>query len=138
MRNTNKRWFYLISVLLLAILIAACGGNNRPDSQVANRDSTSPDSGAIVNVEAEEFKFTLDSSQLNAGATTFVVKNNGSMRHDFAISGNGIKQRTEKIDPGETTELTVELEPGTYTYICTIPGHEELGMKGTFTVSSDS
>jgi uncharacterized cupredoxin-like copper-binding protein len=134
----NKRWFCLMTVLLLAIVIAACGGNNRPDSQVANRDSTSLNGGATINVAVEDFNFTLDSSQLNAGATTFVVKNNGSMRHDFAISGNGIKQRTEKIDPGETTELTVELEPGTYTYICTIPGHEELGMKGTFTVSSDS
>ena len=138
MGHVNKRWFYLISVLLLAVVIAACGGNNRPDSQVANRDSTSPDGGTTVNVVAEEFKFTLDSSQLDAGVNTFVVKNNGSMPHDFEISGNGIKQKTEKINPGQLTELTVELEPGTYTYICTIPGHEELGMKGTFTVSSDS
>lgn len=135
MRLTNKRWFYLISILLLAILITACGGNNQPGSQVANRDSISPNNGAMVNVVAEEFNFTLDSSQLSAGPTTFVIKNNGSMKHDFEISGNGIEQKTDKINPGETTELTVELEPGTYTYICTIPGHEELGMRGTFTVS---
>ncbi|HEX6384748.1 MAG TPA: plastocyanin/azurin family copper-binding protein [Anaerolineae bacterium] len=130
----NKRWFYLISVLLLATLIAACG-DNRPDSQVASSGGTSPDGNATVNVIAEEFKFALDSSRLNAGVTTFVIKNSGFMQHDFEISGNSIEQKTEEINPGESVEMTVELEPGTYTYRCTIPGHEQLGMRGTLTVS---
>jgi uncharacterized cupredoxin-like copper-binding protein len=66
-----------------------------------------------------------------------VVQNNGSTQHDFAIRGNGVEQKTPTIKPGEIARLTVDLEPGAYTYVCTIPGHEQLGMNGTFTVTSN-
>jgi uncharacterized cupredoxin-like copper-binding protein len=66
-----------------------------------------------------------------------VVQNNGSTQHDFAIRGNGVVKKTATIKPGETARLTVDVEPGNYTYICTIPGHEQLGMNGTFTVTSN-
>jgi uncharacterized cupredoxin-like copper-binding protein len=38
--------------------------------------------------------------------------------------------------PGQTTTLEfTPTAPGTYEYICTIPGHKEAGMKGTLTVT---
>ena len=58
------------------------------------------------------------------------------MNHDFAIRSNGVSEKTRRIKPGESATLTVELEPGTYTYICTTSGHEQLGMRGTITVTS--
>lgn len=44
---------------------------------------------------------------------------------------------TGLVGPGETKEVTFEApaEPGTYTFVCTFPGHFALGMKGTLTVS---
>jgi uncharacterized cupredoxin-like copper-binding protein len=56
------------------------------------------------------------------------------MQHDFAIQANGIEQKSAMLNSGQSTTLSVTLEPGTYTYRCTVPGHEILGMKGTFTV----
>jgi uncharacterized cupredoxin-like copper-binding protein len=38
------------------------------------------------------------------------------------------------IQPGQTTKLAVTLKKGSYPYLCTVPGHAEAGMKGTFTV----
>jgi uncharacterized cupredoxin-like copper-binding protein len=87
-----------------------------------------------VNVVAKEFAFTLDASQANAGTITFIVRNEGTMPHDFAIQGNGVDQKTQMIMPGQSASLTVDLQPGSYTYICTVPGHVILGMKGEFTV----
>ena len=37
--------------------------------------------------------------------------------------------------PGLSRELTVILEPGDYTYVCKLAGHEEAGMTGTLTVN---
>jgi len=35
---------------------------------------------------------------------------------------------------GGTKTLTLDLPPGTYTFYCSVPGHEAAGMKGTLTV----
>jgi nitrite reductase (NO-forming) len=65
------------------------------------------------------------------GTVTFEVTNAGSLVHDFAIHG----QKTPLIRPGETARLTVRFErPSNYRYICTVPGHAQAGMKGTFTI----
>jgi uncharacterized cupredoxin-like copper-binding protein len=39
----------------------------------------------------------------------------------------------EPIAEGEESE-TAELQPGTYTFLCTVPGHAQAGMEGTLTV----
>ncbi len=42
---------------------------------------------------------------------------------------------TPLIQPGQTTKLAVTFaKAGSYSYLCTVPGHAEAGMKGTFTV----
>ena len=72
---------------------------------------------------------------MHAGTITFLVRNDGTMPHDFAIQGNGVDQKTVMIKPGQTASLTVDLKPGIYTYKCTVPVHALLGMKGTLTVT---
>src|SRR4029077_17591262 len=39
---------------------------------------------------------------------------------------------------GGTKTLTLTLAPGTYTFYCSVPGHEQAGMKGTLTVAAAS
>ncbi len=43
---------------------------------------------------------------------------------------------TVMAGPGETVEVTFKAptKPGTYTYLCSFPGHYAAGMKGTFVV----
>jgi plastocyanin len=41
------------------------------------------------------------------------------------------------VGAGETSEVTFKAPatPGSYTYLCSFPGHYAMGMKGTLTVA---
>lgn len=135
MKRVNTRWFYVLAIGMLAVNLACSASLSLGDrSRNEARENEGRDT---INVEAKDFSFALAASTAEAGAITFVVQNNGSTQHDFAIRGNGVEQKTPTIKPREIARLTVDLEPGAYTYVCTIPGHEQLGMNGTFTVTSN-
>ena len=38
------------------------------------------------------------------------------------------------VQGGGDSKFTANLKPGSYTFYCTVPGHEQAGMKGTLTV----
>ena len=86
-----------------------------------------------VPVSETEFKITLGSTTLKAGEITFEVNDDGKIPHDLAIKGTSDK--TKEIAPGGNAELKVTLKPGTYVLYCSIPGHEQAGMKQSITVS---
>jgi nitrite reductase (NO-forming) len=79
-------------------------------------------------------------------SVTIHVKNIGKSFHAFGVvtnpedpttivSGSAIKDPNNPLKPGEEGEATFTAgAPGTYYYICTVPGHAQLGMKGSFTV----
>jgi uncharacterized cupredoxin-like copper-binding protein len=41
----------------------------------------------------------------------------------------------EGLVPGLTKDLTLTLAAGEYTFFCKLSGHDQLGMKGTITVT---
>jgi uncharacterized cupredoxin-like copper-binding protein len=81
-----------------------------------------------------DFSYALDATEANAGTVNFVINNTGTMAHDFAIQVNGNEEKSTMLNPGQSTTLSVTLAPGTYTFRCSVPGHDILGMKGTFIV----
>ncbi|MES1247142.1 MAG: cupredoxin domain-containing protein [Actinomycetota bacterium] len=89
-----------------------------------------PGPGGTVTVNEFEYGFTLSPSTVPSGNVTFVMKNTGTVTHNFDIEG---VQPGAFIDPGQTTTMTVNLEAGrTYTYVCDVPYHAGEGMEGTF------
>ncbi|HZS24967.1 MAG TPA: cupredoxin domain-containing protein [Gaiellaceae bacterium] len=83
-----------------------------------------------VSVTESEWKIKLSKSSVPAGSVTFSIKNAGKVPHDFKIGG----KKSKTIAPGKTATLTVTLKKGKQAYLCAIPGHAALGMKGTLTV----
>jgi plastocyanin len=147
MQSMKIRWFHMLGVLLFSIALTACGSSATAADELAMRtpsDRSQPagprgipanSNETWVNVVVTDFAYTLDVAEASAGMITFLVEHNGGMPHDFAIEGNRGQQKTAMIEPGQTASLTVDLKPGTYTYLCTVPGHVLLGMKGTFRVT---
>jgi uncharacterized cupredoxin-like copper-binding protein len=76
-------------------------------------------------------KFTPAKMQLTEGRQIFTVRNRGDLAHTFSLNELG---REVTVQPGKTRTLTVQLEPGTYEYVCRILDHEGLGMHGTLRV----
>ena len=94
--------------------------------------TSAPAATGTVSVTESEFKIVLASTTLKAGTITFDVKNAGKIQHDLAIKGG---PKTKLISPGGSAQLTVTLKPGTYHLYCSVPGHEQAGMKLDVTVS---
>ncbi len=83
---------------------------------------------ATYGVTATDFKFKIVPARVTAGRVTFRVVNRGQASHDFKIAG----KKTRLLGTGQRATLTVTLKKGRrYPYICTVPGHTALGMKGT-------
>jgi uncharacterized cupredoxin-like copper-binding protein len=88
-----------------------------------------------VDVTETDFKIALPSTTLKAGPITFDVKNDSQDQHDLVVTGNGITEGTPRFGGGQTKTLKVTLKPGTYKLFCSVPGHEQLGMKLNITVA---
>lgn len=66
------------------------------------------------------------------GDLTFVLENQGQIEHNLVIEELGNELIVEAA-AGEVATGEVTLDPGEYTYYCSIPGHREAGMEGTLT-----
>jgi mono/diheme cytochrome c family protein len=81
-----------------------------------------------------QLKFLASSATATAGKVTLRMKNASTVPHDIAIRGNGISQVGPVVSGGGTSAVTGSLKPGTYTFYCSVDGHEAAGMKGTLKV----
>ncbi len=82
--------------------------------------------GLTINATEKDFAISMDTSLVKPGTITFKIKNDGPSPHNIAIKE--LNKVSDIYDPGKTGEFKVDLPAGTYTVICNIPGHEQLGM----------
>jgi len=94
---------------------------------------------------------------LKAGKSTFTITNFGTMPHELLVfksalapakyptdasgdiieDGPGVTLLSDgdNIDPTKAQVRTIDLTPGTYVFVCNIPGHFKQGMFTTVTVT---
>jgi uncharacterized cupredoxin-like copper-binding protein len=121
--------------------------------------------GGEVNVVVSEFIVEPEQESVDAGEVTFVVDNQGGDIHEFlvvdaasaddlpvdddgafdeaAFGEDKVLDEVEDIESGDTAELTLDLEAGSYVLLCNVVEEEETGeleshfaegMHTTFTV----
>ncbi len=102
-----------------------------------------------VTFDASEFAFDPADATIAADADVSVTLDNvGSVEHNWTVlqAGTTIDDETQYDPSLDVTSLTaqagasdsgtVNLAPGTYQFICTVPGHFSAGMHGTLEVTS--
>ncbi len=92
--------------------------------------------GGTLQLAADPTQIAFDTTTLTSkpGKVTIDFNNPSALEHDVAIEQNGEQIAiSETIAKGKTS-VSADLAPGTYTFLCTIPGHAEAGMEGTLTV----
>jgi len=123
-----------VALLVAAALpLAACGSDDSADEGATTAAASSSD---VIEISASEFAFDPPTLQLDgAGEYTFRLINDGGTGHALEIEGAGIEEATTgTIGPGETAELTVEVQEGEYEMYCPVDGHRDMGMEGTVRV----
>ncbi len=91
----------------------------------------------IVQIDADpsgQLKFLASSASAAAGHVTVRMQNKSSVPHDIAIRGAGVSEVGKVVSGGGVSTVSAALKPGTYTFYCSVDGHEAAGMKGTLTV----
>jgi plastocyanin len=128
-------------VLVLAALVlalSACGGGSSSSSTTpATTGGGGGGGGSTVQISADPsgaLKYEQTDVSATAGSITIDFTNMSSLPHDVTIEGNGASGATDQITDS-TTSTTVDLEPGTYTFFCSVDGHRAAGMEGTLTVN---
>jgi plastocyanin len=92
--------------------------------------------GGTLQLAANPTQIAFDKTSLTSkpGKVTIDFENPAPIEHDVAIEQGGKEiAASETITEGKTS-VSADLAPGTYTFLCTVPGHAEAGMEGTLTV----
>lgn len=141
-KNLILGFTVMLVVITLGMFLAKDTGKKPSPSTVpeASNQSPSPSSSANpknikeIKIVGSEFKFVPDQFTVQEGDTVkLTFTNNGSFPHDFVIEALGV--RTNKLDVGESQTVTfVADKAGTFTFVCSVGGHKDLGMMGTLVV----
>ncbi len=97
---------------------------------------TSPPSVPHVGVIAFEYGFTLSRATVPAGKVVFDFVNHGQDAHNLNVqSGEEPVLGSFANTPSEGVgEQQLIMRPGSYTLFCSLPEHEQRGMKATLIV----
>ena len=94
---------------------------------------TAPAGETAIEVNMTEMQFQPAEISIPANTdVTITLRNVGNLEHNFAVEGTDISSPI--FSGGEEGEIVINLPPGTYTFICELPGHKEAGMVGTLIV----
>lgn len=99
------------SLVAISMLASGCAANETA--------SKSKDGSVEVTITDDSCKVSTNS--VPSGTTTFILKNQGTVRNEFEILAENKLQiigERENLGPGTTTNYTITLEPGKYFTAC--------------------
>jgi len=123
----------LVAFVVLLPLLVSC-------TSTSTGSRTAPAAAATQQLTVKSLDtLKFDPTALNAKAGQPIQltldNSSGQLVHDFNLTQGVSQPVTITAQPGQKANGTFTIDkPGTYTYVCSQPGHEQAGMKGTLTV----
>jgi plastocyanin len=139
-----RRASVVLAIAALAALgIAACGGDDDDDGggdTAAAPATTVPAAGGstvdISTPPGSDLAYEQKDVTAKAGNVTIDFDNQQSTQHDVKVEDSaGMELGGTDLISSSTATATIDLQPGSYTFFCSVPGHREAGMEGTLTAN---
>jgi plastocyanin len=137
----SARSMSLLSVAGVMVIIAGFIGfeaiqedNTKKKEEAAKNAPTKPD----VVIEAFDIGFKEHEIKIGPGKAVIQEKNEGATAHTLVIDGVTSGRKLSVPQGGATDQASFDLQPGTYTYYCDIPGHRGAGMEGKLIVDASA
>jgi plastocyanin len=119
---------------------AASARRSAPGASTAPAATTAPSPSSAktsLRLSAAQTALAYSTKTLSAkaGIVTIAFANTSPLEHNLTISKGTIELGATPTFIGGARTLTLNLQRGSYTFYCTVPGHRQAGMEGTLTVS---
>jgi plastocyanin len=136
---TRRALPFVILLSALALGLAACGDNNEAATTGGAGATTSGGGGGgeTLKIAADPggaLKFDQTSLEASAGSVTIDFTNDSSLPHNVTLDGPGVEDEGTDTVTGSSTSVTLDLQPGEYTFYCSVDGHRAAGMEGKLVV----
>jgi len=129
-RTTSSRFAAIApAVLATALSLAACGSDDSGSSEPAS-------AADLVVAGVDGLKWDEESYAATAGEADVLLRNDSQQPHTLKIvaeDGSSVGAELKTTSKNDEDSGTYSLAAGTYTIICTVPGHGN--MKAGLTVS---
>ncbi len=113
-----------VAALALAVILVVAG------VAVAMASSTTTSSNAIV-ISATNARFSATTLTATHGTVTVDFTNNDLFWHTFTVPALGVDIRAPVKGH---RRVSFNAAPGSYEFFCAIPGHKQIGMRGTLII----
>jgi plastocyanin len=140
-----RRASLVLAITALAALgIAACGGDDDDDggetAAAPATTATAPAGGGstvdISTPPGSDLAYDQKDVSAKAGNVTINFDNQQAQEHDVKVEDSGgMELGGTDLISSSTATATVNLQAGSYTFFCSVPGHREAGMEGTLTAN---
>jgi hypothetical protein len=113
----------VVAALTLCVLVAGCG-----HTQLVGANRT-------LHLAMTEYRLAPQRVQAPPGRLTIIVRNNGLLTHNLAVTRGGVSTgTTQPIPPGHAARLTLRVRRGSYQMLSTMLSDQDLGLYGTLVI----
>ncbi|MGI8421898.1 MAG: plastocyanin/azurin family copper-binding protein [Gaiellaceae bacterium] len=116
-------------LLPVLVTIAAIAGGTASAASAATTN--------VVHLSAPVSGLRYDQKTVHAhaGRIKIVFLNRSTLKHNVNVESGEHELGKSSTIGRATTTFSVTLKPGKYNFYCSVPGHEDAGMRGTLIVS---